>query len=367
MKRLGLTLLVCFIQVLCFAEAQEYSSPVVHSDRTATLKILAPNAKAVSLQGSFTSAPIPMEKDSNGIWTATVGPLEPEIHEYSFLVDGAKTIDPRNRNVKKWRILDSVLEIPGDPPQRYELRPIPHGSVHRHWYESESLGRTRGLFVYTPPYYDSEGSERYPVIFLLHGMGDDESAWLEVGKANFITDSLIAEGKAQPVVIVMPYGHAVPASRNQSEAFASNTDHFERDLLEDVIPFVRERYAVRVDALGQAIVGLSMGGGQSTTIGLRNPEKFAWIGGFSSAVSDQRADERFLELISDVGKSNEQVKLLWIGCGSSDFLLQRNKSFVTWLESKGINHIYRETEGGHNWRVWRKYLAEFLPLLFVEN
>jgi enterochelin esterase family protein len=223
------------------------------------------------------------------------------------------------------------------------------------------------LFVYTPPSYDSKASERYPVVFLLHGMGDDESAWLEVGKANFITDSLIADGKAQPPVIVMPYGHAVPDSRHRAEAFASNTDNFERDLLEDVIPFVRERYSVRVDALGQAIVGLSMGGGQSTTIGLRNLDKFAWIGGFSSAVSGQRADERFPELISDVGKSNEQIRLLWIGCGSSDFLFQRNKSFITWLESKGIDHTYRETEGGHSWRVWRKYLAEFMPLLFVEN
>ncbi|HUV14825.1 MAG TPA: alpha/beta hydrolase-fold protein, partial [Acidobacteriota bacterium] len=193
------------------------------------------------------------------------------------------------------------------------------------------------------------------------------SAWFEVGKAHFIADSLIAEGKARPMVIVMPYGHAAPDSRNRSGAFAGNTEYFARDLLEDVIPFVQKRYSVREDAKGQAIVGLSMGGGQSTTIGLHNPDKFAWIGGFSSSVSDQRADERFSALISDVEKSNQQIELLWIGCGTSDFLLQRNKGFISWLESKEIDHIYRETEGGHSWRVWRKYLAELLPLLFFEN
>ena len=130
---------------------------------------------------------------------------------------------------------------------------------------------------------------------------------------------------------------------------------------------MRKHYSVREDAKGQAIVGLSMGGGQSTTIGLNNPDQFAWIGGFSSSVSDQRADERFSALISDVEKSNQQIELLWIGCGTSDFLLERNRGFIRWLESKEIDHIYRETEGGHSWRVWRKYLAEFLPLLFVEN
>ncbi len=206
----------------------------------------------------------------------------------------------------------------------------------------------------------------YPLLVLMHGYGDDESAWLEVGRAHWIADNLIAQGKVVPLVIAMPYGHPLPLAESGTfDDYATRNEvAMEQDLLQDLLPLLESQYRLKDDRLQRAIVGLSMGGGQSLTCGLKNLDRFAWVGGFSSATPRGDVDKQFADLLQDVSATNGQLKLLWIGCGKEDFLLERNEKFHTWLSEKKINHQYRLTDGGHDWMVWRKYLAEFLPQLF---
>lgn len=341
-------------------------SPEVRADRTVVFRLRAPGAEKVSVEGLSDVESQPMAKLPTGIWEATVGPLEPELYSYTFLVDGTTVTDPHNRHVKKWLSVNSLVEVPGTPPLLHEQQAVPHGVVHRHIYHSATTGSERGVFVYTPPGYSVHAQDRLPLLLLLHGYGDDESAWLEVGRANVIADNLLAQGKIEPMIIAMPYGHPVPIELRTSfdDYSPRNTNKMEQDLLQDLLPLLTEQYRVSEDRTQRAIVGLSMGGGQSLTIGLLHPELFAWVGGFSSACPQGELDEQFADLVGDVDRANQQLSLLWIGCGKDDFLLKRNQSFLQWLQAKKIQHTYKQSEGGHNWMVWRKNLAEFLPQLF---
>ncbi len=319
------------------------------------------------MKGLVGQEPQPMQKGDRGIWKITLGPLQPELHSYVFEVDGAQLLDPSNRHVKKWLTCENMVEVPGTPPLLHEQQRVPHGVVHHHIYDSRSAGRERGVYVYTPPGYDARRTSGYPVLVLMHGFGDDESAWLEVGRANFIADNLLAAGKIAPLIIAMPYGHPLPLERPQTfrDDYASRNIHaLEQDLLIDLLPLLQRNYHVTDSREQRAIAGLSMGGGQSLVIGLQHLNQFAWVGGFSSATPQQELEQQFSALLQDVNQANELLKLLWIGCGEDDFLLDRNEAFTAWLSEKGIRHTYRLTDGGHDWIVWRKYLAEFLPLLF---
>lgn len=336
-------------------------SPQVHDDRRVTFRLNAPNAVKVQVTGIAGQPALDLDKSEKGIWQGALGPLEPELYSYVFEVDGAAHIDPHNRNVKKWLSLNSMVEVPGDPPLLHEQTEVPHGAVHQHIYTSKSAGQERGVYVYTPPGYVYQASG-YPTVFLLHGYGDDESAWIHVGRAHHITDNLIAQKKIEPTIIIMPYGHPLPLDRTADfdDYAGRNTKVMEQDLFEDLIPFLSQHYALAVDRQQRAIVGLSMGGGQSLTIGLKHLDRFAWVGGFSSGAPQGDIDAQFPDLVADVDAANKQLGLLWIGCGKDDFLLQRNNEFVEWLKDRQIEHTYRLTEGGHDWIVWRKYLAEFL-------
>ena len=360
--------LILTLQVVLVEEEllAQLVSPEVHADRQVTFRLRAPNARAVRLQGIAGLEPQAMTKIDNDVWELTVGPLAPELYSYAFDIDGAIVPDRHNRHVKKWLSVDSQFEVPGDPPLLHQQQPVPHGVVHRHIYRSQTTGTDRGVFVYTPPGYAKETSTSLPLVLLLHGYGDDESAWLEVGRANQIADNLLAQGKIEPMIIAMPYGHPVPiALKSQFDDYAArNIPAMEQDVLQDLLPLLDDQYRLLPERQQRAIVGLSMGGGQSLTIGLSHLEEFAWIGGFSSAAPQGDLDERFASLVEDVSATNEQIKLLWVGCGREDFLVQRNQQFTSWLTAKGIRHTYRETEGSHSWMVWRKYLAEFLPQLF---
>jgi enterochelin esterase family protein len=212
--------------------------------------------------------------------------------------------------------------------------------------------------VYTPPGYETS-QEKYPVLYLFHGFGDSEDAWTIVGRANLIIDNLIAKKKAKPLLIVMPYGHTpkAPPVRGSIGKYES----FERDLIEDVIGYVQTNYRVRTDRMSRAVAGLSMGGGQSLTIGLGNPELFGWVGAFSSAIPEGESLEK---LLTEPETINDKLKLLWIGCGKKDFLFERNQKFFARLRKDKINHVAHITEGAHEWRLWRIYLSEFVPLLF---
>lgn len=335
-------------------------SPEVHADGKVTFRLQAPNARRVELSVEFVQGSQPMTKDADGVWSITVGPAEPEIYDYSFVVDGFSTIDPSNSWVKFWSsTARNLVEIRGEQPMFFHEQDVPHGSVHRHRYHSESLGVARGLYVYTPAGYEQRQDVQYPVLYLLHGMGDTESTWTVVGRANIILDNLIADGKASEMIVVMPYGHT-PGARSTGRR-SDGRSQFAVDLLRDVVPYVERTYRAKTEKENRAIAGLSMGGGQALRIGLGNLDVFGWVGAFSSAVP---GDEQLDDLLSSPATLNEQIRLLWIGCGKKDFLLDANKRLLSRLEKNEIEHVAHMTDGAHQWRIWRGYLNDFSPLLF---
>lgn len=341
-------------------------SPVVHPDRRVTFRFAAPLAKRVVVQGLVGVAAAEMKQTSRGVWEVTVGPLVPELHSYTFSVDGTAIPDPHNRNVKKWLAVESQVDVVGEPPLVHQQQRVPHGVVHHHTYASHTTGSERGVYVYTPPNYRPGGTDRFPLLVLMHGYGDDASAWLEVGRAHWIADNLMAQGKAVPLVIAMPYGHPLPLARSGTfdEYATPNTSAMAQDLLGDLLPMLATHYRLEDDRRRRAIVGLSMGGGQSLTIGLGHLDQFAWVGGFSSAAPQGDLDELFPLLAANPAANHAQLNLLWLACGLEDLLLERNQAFVAWLKTKQIDHTFVLSEGGHDWTVWRKYLATFLSQLF---
>lgn len=350
-------------------------SPEVHPDRTVTLRFLAPDAAQVDvvgeiLQGKRSKA---MTKGEDGIWTVTLGPLPPEIWSYNFRVQGVDVTDPANPAIKPVPPgfpMSSFVEVPGDTAAFYDAKPVPHGEVRMVLYESKTMGVARWLWIYTPPDYDKSRA-RYPVLYLLHGNGEAQNGWVMNGRANIILDNLIADGKGRPMIVVMPQGHALQgANVGPLVRLAGETDMFSKrfapDLLQDVLPLVERNYRVYADADHRAIAGLSMGGGQALSIGLRNPQLFHYVLGYSAAVGGPflNAEPEFKEVLADPGRLNSTLHLLWIGCGKQDFLYQANRQFAELLKKKGVNARYHETEGSHVWSVWRRYLNETAPLLF---
>jgi enterochelin esterase family protein len=350
-------------------------SPEVLPDRTVVLRFRAPDATRVDVVGEITrgAGPQAMTKDENGVWTATLGPLPPEIWSYNFRIQGINVPDPSNPAVKPTppgETMSSFVEVPGDEPAFYDSRPVPHGDVRMMLYESKAMGVTRWLWVYTPPGYDG-ASARYPVLYLLHGNGEAQNGWVMNGRANIILDNLIAEKKAVPMIVVMPQGHALQgAGVGPLERIAGETSmfspRFPKDLLEDVIPLVERRFRVRTDPDNRAIAGLSMGGGQALIIGLSHPEMFHYVLGFSAAVGGQFGDAQpVLDKAAAAPASfNTRLKLLWVSVGRNDFLYNANRQFADALKSAGVNLTYRETEGAHVWSVWRHNLNDTAPMLF---
>ena len=257
---------------------------------------------------------------------------------------------------------------PGRRHFSWEIGAVPHGVIHHHFYKSGVVGDDRDFFVYTPPGYDPREKQAYPVLYLLHGFSDDASGWTSVGRANVILDNLIAQGKAKPMLVVMPLGYGDPeilaptsGGFDNSALRQRNFDRFRQALLTEVIPQVEAAYSVKKDLNSRAIAGLSMGGAESLLTGLNNLDKFAGIGAFSSGGMCGSFDEKFPTLDT---KANQQLHLLWIACGKDDDLIKFNREFRTWLVSNGIQHVDIETPGMHAWMVWRRNLTEFAPLLF---
>lgn len=353
-----LVLLVVFLSAGGVSPA--VGSSEVQADRRVTFRLRAPKASSVSVEVQFAQGPQAMTKGDDGVWSVTLGPAEPDIYEYSFVVDGLQVSDPANSWLKFWGgAAKNLVEVPGEKPMFFEQQDVPHGTVHIHKYRSKSLGVTRGLYVYTPPGYETSKDTKYPALYLLHGMGDTEDTWTVVGRANVIADNLIAQGKARPMVIVMPYGHTPSAPPDMRSI--GRYEAFEKDLIEDAIPYVQKSYRVSADRKDRAIAGLSMGGGQSLTVGLGNVDLFGWVGAFSSAIP---RPENLDGLLAEPKLINKQLNLLWIGCGRSDFLFDANQKFIERLKAENIKHVANISDGGHEWRVWRRYLNEFVPLLF---
>jgi enterochelin esterase family protein len=314
-----------------------------------------------------------MDKDEGGLWTITVGPLEPEIWSYNFRVHGVDVTDPSNPAIKPTppgMAMSSFVEVPGTIPAFYDSRAVPHGDVRMLLYESKAMGVTRWLWVYTPPNYDGT-SARYPVLYLLHGNGEAQNGWVMNGRANIILDNAIAEGKTQPMIVVMPQGHALqganvgPLVRIQGET-SMFSPRFPKDLMEDVIPLVERTFRAKTGARSRAIAGLSMGGGQALTIGLNNPGTFNYVLGYSAAIGGQigNVDETFKDVFANPDRANAAFRLVWISCGRQDFLFKNNMQFADTLRERGLRFTYRDTEGAHVWSVWRRNLYDTLPLLF---
>ncbi|MCC6858760.1 MAG: esterase [Bryobacterales bacterium] len=341
-------------------------SPEVHSDGRVTFRLYAPQAREVTFSGALgveSSPKQPMTRDEDGIWSLTVGPLGPCTGTYQFTVDGVPVADPRNPAIKPaFRgPVSSLFLVPASPPAVWEPRPVPHGAVHAHWYRSPANDELRRFHVYTPPGYEN-GKGRFPVLYLLHGAGDTDAEWVGVGRANIVLDNLIAERKARPMIVVMPAGHiSVPGEvRSPLGSFSA----FEKDLLEGVIPAAEKLYRVTGRREQRALAGLSMGGGQTLNIGLRNLNRFSHLGVFSMGIRGEDFEKTHEAALANAERTNQALRLFWIACGERDFLWEAALKLDAVLSQHGIRHTFVKTPGGHVWMNWVKYLAEFSPLLF---
>jgi beta-glucosidase len=368
------------------------ASPEILPDGRVTLRLLAPDALEVKLSGDWEGgAGVPMAKDEKGVWSATVGPLAPELWGYTFSVDGVRTLDPRNPDSKRdGTRLDSILLVPGPAASLYEMKDVPHGRISQVWYPSPSLKMERRMYVYTPPGYE-KGRERYPVLYLLHGAGGDEDAWTTLGRTNMILDNLIAAGKAKRMIVVMPNGNATQ-SVGQGTAYqpppapvqapiasaaparaATPTPApgwgsgplfqaaFPDSIVKDIVPYIEKNYRVRANKDSRALAGLSMGGWQTVTATNANPRWFGYIGVFSAGIrnADEELDKQFAALKA------AGVKLYYVGCGVKDQLAYAgSQAIIEVLKKYGFIYQYNETPGGHTWANWRIYLADLAPRLF---
>ena len=381
-------------QNLSWGQGPQVASPDVHADNTVTFNLIAPEAQKVQITGDFlptkkvefggNTYDMPgvadLVKDEKGVWSLTTEALKPELYTYNMIVDGVKIIDPLNvYNIRDINNLFSVLLIGGDArTDLYKVNKVAHGTVSKVWYESPTAGLTRRLTVYTPAGYETSGKE-YPVLYLLQGIGGDENAWSELGRAAQILDNLIAQGKAEPMLVVMTNGNisqeACPGET--SEGFKVPTMMLPKTMegsfetaFPDVVNFIEKTYRVKKDKDHRAIAGLSMGGFHSLFISINNPDMFGYVGLFSAAVDQQQTDPKgFPNVYVDRNAKIDRLfsknpKLFWIGCGKTDFLYKNNADLRAYLDGKNHKYTYLETEGGHIWRNWRIYLSEFTPLLF---
>ncbi len=363
------TLLFALLAGITNLNAQTVQSPQVNADRTVTFRLMAPTAHnaEVRLEEMSGEKVITLTKDPTGLWSATTPALAPDVYSYQFALDKLVIIDPNvHQFVPNFFGQGGLFTVPGSPPEAWEQTDVAHGELHHHFYTSKIVGDRRDFFVYTPPKFDATGKTKYPVLYLLHGYSDMADAWTVMGRANFILDNLIAQGKAKPMVVVMPFGYGAPEllksgwNLDHNQLWYTNIERFADVLLTEVVPQVEHQYPVGKRRDSRAIAGLSMGGAESLYTGLNHLDQFAWIGSMSAAVFDDPATQ-FPGLDARQAKS---LKLLWIACGKDDHLIKNNRQFKDWLTSRNIHFTNVETDGAHTWPVWRRNLTEFAPLLF---
>ena len=345
--------------------------PQINSDRRARFRLSAPQAEKVELN---LGGRHPMTKDQNGMWTITTEPLVVGFHYYSFVVDGVNVADPGSEAYFGSSWMSSGIEVPEPGVDFYDAKNVPHGEVRVRPYFSKISDSWRQAYIYTPPGYDTNSNARYPVLYLQHGAGEDERGWTMQGRANFILDNLIAEGKAKPMIVVVDNGGgsalfanrgAAPAAGGTSGAGRGNTanSQFADILTREIIPMVETNYRTLTDRANRAIAGLSMGAGQAWQIGTANLEKFAYIGGFSGGASGD-LKTAYNGVMADAKAFNKQVKVLYISIGTEENL-QGARTFHQKLDQHGIKHAYFESAGtAHEWQTWRRSLHGFAPLLF---
>jgi len=353
-------------------------SPKVNMDKTVTFSFYAPNATKVLLGGGqFGAVDLPMEKNSEGVWSITFGPIKPDIYPYSFKVDGVTINDPSNTYLfPNERFKGSLVEIPSDVPAFYALKNVPHGSLTYEYYPSIE-GSTGTMVVYTPPGYSKETSIKYPVYYLISGTTDTEETFWKVGKTNLILDNMIAEGTAKPMIVVMPYGNPLAKIAEQTgkdkpvdvmtrdgEDALKRMKLFETDMVGHVIPFIENKYRTIPNRNNRAIGGFSRGGGQTLRVAFNNVDKFSYVCSYASYISPTEMDKNFQHIASNPEKTNKDFKLLFSGIGTEDFLYKGTVEWENYLIEKKINFKSYVTDGGHTWMNVKKYLNETLPLLF---
>jgi len=382
------------------------TSPEVNADGSITFRLVAPKAVKVQITGDFLpnqvadvpdwgrveTAGVADLREENGVWTYTSDPVPGELYSYSFIVDGMRMLDPsniyRSRDVATWTSVVIVSRTEDDPGYYYSVNKVPHGDVARVWYDSPTLGLSRRLTVYTPAGYADPGNKtKYPVLYLCHGAGGDEEAWITLGRTAQIMDNLIAEGKAKPMIVVMPNGNvntsAAPGEWSAGAyqpAFLGGPDFgrpkasMDESFL-DIVTYVESHYRVLKGQYNRAMCGLSMGGGHTFATTLRYPKEFGYIGLFSAGLSVPGSNDYRAPFLEAANRSREfqdkmaalqaaKPRLYWIGMGKTDFLYQSTADLRTYLDAHGYPYVYRETEGGHIWRNWRIYLTEFAQQIF---
>ena len=361
-----------FVPVAVFGQRAALVSPELNRDGSVTFRLERLGVKEVLVPLAGLETPLKM-KQEQGVWSVTSAPLATGTYWYSYVVDGRAELDPLNADVMpSYAYLNSVVRVKGPGSEIWERTDVPHGEVHRHFYESRIMRSLPGgrseYFVYTPPGYDAHAAASYPTLYLLHGLSQGAADWTAMGGANFVLDNLIAQGKTKPMVVVMPLGygdlsvaHMQPSDSGFGPEFLANNALFGDVLLKEIVPRVEAEYRVVKTRDGKAIAGLSMGGAQSLEIGLNRTGKdgigeFAWVGGFSAATQFVRPPA--------IGGEANKLRLLWISCGTADFLLQPNRKLIKELQGKGYVVQAVETPGSHIWPVWQRNLADFVQLLF---
>lgn len=392
MKRLTALTVALLIGVTMFAQQALWGSapvvsPEIHGNNTVTFRFKAPKAVRVQLTGDFLpvqknakfEAPgiVDLKEGQEGVWEYTTPePLKPELYSYSFIVDGLRVNDPANVYlIRDVSTLTNVFIIGGDRADFYKVNPVPHGTVSRVWYDSPALGLERRMTVYTPAGYET-GGKRYPVLYLLHGMGGDEEAWISLGRTAQILDNLIAQGKAKPMIVVMPNGNASQeaAPGESSRGMVPPTMQLPKTMegsyeqaFPEIVKFIDKNYRTVKSKSGRAIAGLSMGGFHSLHISKQYPDMFNYVGLFSAAIMpNKEASSPIYENME--GKLKVQFDknpaLYWIAIGKTDFLYKANEEYRKLLDKKGYKYTYYESDEGHIWKNWRIYLTEFVPMLF---
>ena len=356
------------------------ASPLVSMAGAVTFNLQAPNAKEVLLSSQFLKAPVPMVKGRNGLWTLTVTPEKRDIYPYNFIVDGVSISDPLNKDLfPNENFKASLVEIPAGfafgfgrpggpqrPPQQgvpYGVRDVPHGKMQYCQYRSSVLNAWRPLVVYTPAGYETSG-KNYPVFYLISGTTDTEETWFKVGKLNTILDNLIADGKAEPMIVVMPYGNMGSTPQPASMAATKMYEVFAKEMTECIMPYVEQSFRTVNDRDHRAIAGFSRGGGQSLFTAFSHPEKFAWLASYSAYLTPEMMDTCFPQYGENPALINDQFKLVWYGVGSEDFLYKQVVENREYLDMKGIKHEDMNTDGGHTWMNARAYLNETLQKFF---